>query len=183
MLRHIFAPLIRICWDFAIFKERLMKESTQRSLDILSGGINAELAAYVFYKKAADIIDNDKYAEMFEKLAGEEKDHYWTLEAEYDSLVRSEKWVTYNDLMRKTGLPEMPEEMAETHKKRIDRLESLTEIDKILGLALELEQEAYNYYTSQIDRVDDQVAKDMLEFLSKFELGHVNLIKKWIKEL
>ncbi len=160
-----------------------MKESTQKSLDILSGGINAELAAYVFYKKAAGKVDNDKYAQMFEKLAGEEKDHYWTLEAEYDSLLRSEKWVTYNDLMRKSGLPDMPEEMAETHKKRIDRLESLDKIDEILGLALELEQEAYDYYISQIDRVDDPVAREMLDFLSKFELGHVNLIRKWIKEL
>jgi rubrerythrin len=160
-----------------------MKESIQKSLDILSGGINAELAAYVFYKKAAEKIDNDKYIEMFEKLAGEEKDHYWTLEAEYDSLVRSEKWVTYNDLMRKSGLPDMPEEMAEIHKKRIDQLENLNEIDKILGLALELEEAAYGYYIAQIDKIDDPVAKEMLGFLSKFELGHVNLIKKWIREL
>ena len=160
-----------------------MKESTQQSLDILSNGINAELAAYVFYKRAAEKIDNDKYVEMFKKLAGEEKDHYWTLEAEYDSLVRSEKWITYNDLMRKSGLPDVPEEMAETHKKRLEKLENLTEIDKILELALQLEQDAYDYYTSQIDKVDDAVAKEMLEFLSKFELGHVNLIKKWIREL
>jgi len=160
-----------------------MKESTQQSLDILSGGINAELAAYVFYKRAAEKIDNDKYVDMFEKLAGEEKDHYWTLEAEYDHLVRSEKWVTYNDLMRKSGLPEVPEEMAETHKRRIDKLETVTEIDKILQLALELERDAHDYYSSQIDKVDDPVAREMLDYLSKFELGHVKLIEKWIREL
>ena len=160
-----------------------MKESTQRSLEILSGGINAELAAYVFYKRAAEKIGANKFVKMFEKLAGEEKDHYWTLEAEYDSLVRSEKWVTYNDLMRKTGLPEIPEEMSEQHKKRIDKLETITEPVKILRLALELEQEAYNYYIFQADKIDDPAAKEMLDHLSKFELGHINLIKKWIKEL
>ena len=160
-----------------------MKESTQQSLDVLSGGINAELAAYVFYKKAAEKVDNSKYVEMFEKLAGEEKEHYWTLEAQYDSLVRSEKWVTYNDLMRKSGLPNMPEDMAATHKRRIDKLETLTEIDKILQIALELEQDAYDYYSSQISKVDDPIAKETLDYLSKFELGHVKLIKKWIKEL
>ncbi len=160
-----------------------MKESTQKSLDILTWGINSELAAYVFYKRAAEKVDNDKYIEAFEKLAGEEKDHYWTLEAEYDSLVRSEKWNSYNDLMRKSGLPEIPEEMSETHRKRIDMLDTIGEIDKILEIALELEQEAYEYYSSQIAKVDDPVAKEMLGFLAKFELGHVNLIKKWLKEL
>ncbi len=160
-----------------------MKESTQKSLDILSGGINSELAAYVFYKKAAEKVGNDKYVEAFKKLAGEEKDHYWTLEAEYDSLVRSEKWNTYSDLMRKTGLPDMPEEMSETHRKRIDMLDTISEIDKILEIALELEQDAYDYYSSQIEKLDDPVAREMLDYLSKFELGHVNLIRKWIKEL
>ena len=160
-----------------------MKESTQKSLDMLTWGINSELAAYMFYKKAAEKVDNEKYIKTFEKLAGEEKDHYWTLEAEYDSLVRSEKWNTYNDLMRKSGLPDMPEEMTETHKKRIDMLDTITEIGKILEIALELELDAHNYYTSQIEKVDDPVAKEMLDYLAKFELGHVNLIKKWMKEI
>ena len=160
-----------------------MKDMTQKSLDMLTWGINSELAAYMFYKKAAEKIDDKKHVEMFEKLAGEEKDHYWTLEAEYDSLVRSEKWNTYNDLMRKSGLPDMPEEMTETHKKRIDMLDTISDIKKILEIALELEEDAHNYYTSQIEKVSDPVAKEMLGYLAKFELGHVNLIKKWMKEL
>jgi len=160
-----------------------MKESTQESLGVLSKGINAELAAYVFYKRAAEKIDDVKLKGAFENLAGEEKDHYWTLEAEYDSLVRSEKWVTYNDLLRKSGLPEIPEEMSENHQKRIDELDTAADNYKILQLALELEQEAYELYKSQIDKVSDPAAKEMLTYLSKFELGHVNLIQKWIKEL
>jgi rubrerythrin len=164
-------------------KERLMKESTQKSLDVLTGGINAELAAYMFYKKAAWKVDNEKHIAALDRLASEEKDHYWTLEAEYDSLVRSEKWVTYNDLMRKSGLPEMPEEMAETHKKRIDALDDLSDIKAILKLALELENEAYNYYSSQMVKMSDPAAKEMLQYLSKFEMGHINLITKWMKEL
>lgn len=160
-----------------------MKESTQKSLDVLSGGINAELAAYMFYKKASVKVKDEKHIAAFDRLAGEEKDHYWTLEAEYDSLVRSEKWVTYNDLMRKSGLPDMPEEMAETHKKRIDVLDTLSDIKAILKLALELENEAYNYYSSQMGKMTEPEAIEMLDYLSKFEMGHINLITKWIKEL
>lgn len=160
-----------------------MKESTQQSLDTLSKGINAELAAYVFYKRASEKIEDRQLADMLNELAGEEKDHYWALEAEYDSLVRSEKWISYNDIMRKNGLPEMPEEMAETHKNRLDALEATTDIRSILGMALELEEEARDLYRSQVDKVDDPLAKEMYIFLSKFEQGHVNIISGWLEKL
>jgi len=160
-----------------------MKESTQQSLDTLSKGINAELAAYIFYKRASEKIEDQQIAAMLIKLAGEEKDHYWTLETEYDSLVRSEKWISYNDIMRKNGLPEIPEEMSEKHKRRLDALETTSDIRSILGMAIELEEEARDLYRSQIDNVDDPLAKEMYTFLSKFEQGHVNIINGWLAKL
>ncbi|MEE9555187.1 MAG: ferritin family protein [candidate division Zixibacteria bacterium] len=160
-----------------------MKESTQQALDVLSKGINTELAAYVFYKRASEKIDNREIIDLLEKLAAEEKDHYWTLEAEYDSLVRSEKWVTYNDIMRKTGLPEIPEEMAENHQKRLDALNTVINEVSILKMALELEEEARDLYQSQVDNVDDPVAREMYTFLAKIEQGHINVINNWIRKL
>jgi rubrerythrin len=160
-----------------------MKESTRESLDALSRGINGELAAYVFYKRASEKLSGSDVAEMLGRLAGEEKDHYWTLETEYDSLVRSEKWVTYNDIMRKEGLPDMPEEMAETHKKRLDALEKTGDVRAILNMAVELETEARSLYQSQIEKVDDPAAKEMYEFLTKFEQGHINVINNWLAKL
>ncbi len=160
-----------------------MKESTQQSLDTLSKGINAELASYIFYKRASEKIEDQQIAAMLTKLAGEEKDHYWTLETEYDSLVRSEKWISYNDIMRKNGLPEIPEEMSEKHKRRLDALEATSHIRSILGMAIELEEEARDLYRSQIDNVDDPLAKEMYTFLSKFEQGHVNIINGWLAKL
>ncbi len=160
-----------------------MKESTQQSLDTLSIGISAELAAYIFYKRASEKIDDQKIADMLTKLAGEEKDHYWTLEAEYDSLVRSEKWISYNDIMRKDGLPEIPEEMTEKHKKRLDALEATSDIRSILEMAIELEEEARDLYRSQVEKVDDPLAKEIYTYLSKFEQGHVNVINNWLAKL
>lgn len=160
-----------------------MKESTQQSLDTVSMGINAELAAYIFYKRASEKIEDQQIAAMLTKLAGEEKDHYWTLEAEYDSLVRSEKWISYNDIMRKDGLPEIPEEMTEKHKSRLDALEATSDSRSILEMAIELEEEARDFYRSQIDKADDPLAMEMYTFLSKFEQGHVNLINNWLAKL
>ena len=158
-----------------------MREATQRSLDALSQGINAELAAYVFYKKAGDKITDREFVSLMERLAGEEKDHYWTLEAEYDSLVRSEKWVTYNDILRKEGLPEVPEEMAEIHRRRLAELVRTDDPRKILDMAIELEEHARDFYQSQIGKAGDPLADNMFSFLAKFEQSHVNVLTNWKK--
>jgi rubrerythrin len=160
-----------------------MKEATQQSLDVLSEGINAELAAYVFYKRAGEKVSNRDLSALLDRLAGEEKDHYWTLEAEYDSLVRSEKWVTYNDIMRKTGLPEIPEEMTEIHRNRLALLNSTNESREILSIAIELEEQARDFYLAQIDKVNDPAAADFYSYLSKFEQGHVNILLSWMKKI
>lgn len=160
-----------------------MKQSTQQALDVLSKGINAELASYVFYLKGAEKVSSTEISELLKKLAGEEKDHYWTLETQYDSLVRSEKWVTYNDILRKNGFPEVPEEMAETHKKKLAALDETNDERTILNMALELEIEARDLYKSQLDRVDDEDAKKMYDYLTKIEQGHVNTINSWLKKL
>ncbi len=160
-----------------------MKEATQRSLDTLSEGINAELAAYVFYKHACNKIKNVELVALLEKLAGEEKEHYWTLEAEYDSLVRSEKWVSYNDIMRKTGLPEIPEDMTETHRQRLEKLDTINDPRAILSIAISLEEEARDFYKSQISQAGDPAAADFYTYLSKFEQGHVNVLSGWLKKV
>jgi rubrerythrin len=159
-----------------------MKEATQKSLEALSRGINAELAAYVFYKRAGEIIKHPEISPLLEKLAGEEKDHYWILETQHDNLVRSEKWVTYNDIMRKSGLPEIPEDMAETHKKRLAKLDKMTDPIAILKLAIELEEEARDFYQSQLEIIDDKAARDFYSYLTKFEQGHVNVLTGWLKK-
>jgi rubrerythrin len=160
----------------------LMKESTQKSLDAVSQGINSELAAYVFYKMAVDKIKDSGLKSLLERLAGEEKDHYWTLEAEYDSLARSEKWVTYNDIMRKSGLPEIPEDMDPVHKNRLAELDKTSDPQKILSLAIELEERARDFYQSQIDKVGDPAAIEVYTYLVKFEQGHINVIKGWMRK-
>jgi rubrerythrin len=160
-----------------------MKESTQESLDALTRGINAELAAYVFYKRAADKVSHQELSSLLGRLAGEEKDHYWTLEAEYDSLVRSEKWVTYNDIMRKSGLPEIPEEMTKAHRARLERLDKTDDTNQVLVIAIELEEEARDFYKSQVEKAQNPVAAEVYTFLAKFEQGHVNILTAWKNKL
>ncbi len=146
-------------------------------LDGLSKGILAELAAYVFYKKCLGLTKDQKITEILTKLAADEKDHYRILEGQYDNLVRSEMWVTYNDILRKSGLPDIDEKTEEVHDKLIDSVNANTTPLRMLEIALILEERARDLYADLAKKVTDPKGKETYEFLAKFESGHVAKVK------
>ncbi len=149
----------------------------------LDRGIQAELAAYVFYKKALAVTDNDKVKAILAWLADEERMHYRVLEREYDSLVRSEKWVTYNDIMRQSGLPDLDEKMQEVHEDFLDEVDENISSKRILEIGLMLEKRAAALYAGLADATEDPAGKETYKFLVKFEEGHVAKIESVMKEL
>jgi len=151
-------------------------------LDGLSKGIQAELAAYVFYKKAMKLMADDKLRDLLGQLAGDEKDHYRILEGQYDNLVRSEMWNTISDVLRQEGLPDIDEKMEQVHENLIDDISESTRPIEVLDIALILEERAINLYTDMARRVGDPKGKEMFEFLAKFEKGHALKIKKLMEE-
>ena len=155
-----------------------MSPVSQTVLDGLNTGIQAELSAYVFYMKGYQATSDTKLKELLGQLASEEKDHYKILERQHDNLVRSEKWVVYNDIMLQPGLPNLDEMMEDVHNKYIDEVTSETTPLRLLEIALALEKRARDLYADLAAKVDDQKGKDMFEYLSKFENGHVIKITK-----
>jgi rubrerythrin len=160
-----------------------MAPVSQTVLDGLNTGIQAELAAYVFYRKAMTFLRDESLIELLGSLAAEEKDHYRVLEKTYDNLVRSEMWVAYNDIMLKPGLPDLDEKMEEVHTDFIDEIGEETIPMRVLEIALSLEQRARDLYAGLADRVDDPKGKEMFTFLSNFEKGHAIRIQKMMANL
>ncbi len=72
-----------------------MVELSDTALKFLNLGIEQELMAYVFYKKALPMIKEEELKELVEKFAYDEKEHFLQLENEYDKNVRSEMWAPY----------------------------------------------------------------------------------------
>ncbi len=149
----------------------------------LDKGIQSELAAYVFYKKALVVTANEKVKSLLVWLADEERMHYRVLEREYDSLVRSEKWVTYNDIMREAGLPDLDERMQEVHEDFLKEIDGNITPERILKIGLMLEERACALYEGLAYSTEDPAGKETYEFLSRFERGHVNKIKTLMQEL
>lgn len=157
-----------------------MSPVNPKVLESLSWGVSAEIKAYVFYKEAAKLTKNEQFRETLLKLAGEEKNHYRVLERQHHSLVTSEKWVTYNDILLKEGLPDINEDMANKHREVIDQVRNAESEQKILEIAYDLEKQANEVYTAAADRATDPDEKETFEYLARFEKGHMQLIQKMI---
>ena len=151
-------------------------------LEGLSKGIQAELAAYVFYKKGMEVTKDEKLSAILADLAGEEKKHYRILEGQYDNLIRSEMWNTITDVLKKEGLPDIDEKMEGVHEDFIEEISESTTPMRILEIALVFEERAFNLYTDLAKKVDDPKGKETYEYLAKFENSHVIKIKKLMEE-
>jgi rubrerythrin len=146
------------------------------TLAALTSGIQSEVASYVFYLEASKKSEAAEVKDVLQKLALEEKQHFHVLERQYDSLVRSEKWISTADILKQEGLPEISEEMSSTHRALLDEIANTHSLPAILEIAYRLEMEARDLFLSSVNMVDTPEGKKMFEQLAKFEEGHMKII-------
>jgi len=154
-----------------------MSPVDKQVLDGLTRGIQAELSAYVFYKKALEVTKDENIIEILEWLANEEKDHYALLERQYHSLIKSERWVAYNDIMKKEGLPNIDEHTENIHDELIDEVTPDISSKRILEIGLLLEVRARDLYAELGEKIDNPEGKKTYEYLVRFESGHIAKIR------
>lgn len=159
-----------------------MAAVNQEVLQALTSGIQSEIASYVFYLKASEKSITVEFKQMLEKLALEEKEHFQVLERQYDSLVRSEMWISTADILKAEGLPEISEDMTSKHQSLIDEVARADSIAAVLEIAYRLEEEAHKLFDNASKIVDSKEGREMFEHLSKFEQGHMELIARMQKK-
>lgn len=155
----------------------------QETLQALTSGIQAEVASYVFYREAIKKQQAREIVGILEELALEEKRHFHILERQYDSLVRSEKWISTADIMKQEGLPDVPEDMSRTHHALIEEVARTSSLKEILRIALRLEEEARDIYTKALTFVQSEEGRRVFERLVSFEEGHVRKVKGMLEKL
>lgn len=160
-----------------------MSPASRQTLEALTAGIKSEVAAYVFYIEAAKKQASAQIKDVLHKLALEEKDHFHVLERQYDSLVRSERWISTADILKQPGLPEITEDMTSQHKALIDEVRGTTNLQQVLKIAYRLEEEAYELFAGEAARADAPEAKAIFEKLSRFEETHMVLIGDLMKKM
>lgn len=159
-----------------------MTPVNQETLQALTSGIQAEVASYVFYREALKKQQAVEIKTILEELALEEKRHFHLLERQYDSLVRSEKWISTADIMKQEGLPDVPEDMSQTHRELIAEVARTNSLKEILGIALRLEEQARDIYVKALTFVQSDDGKKMFERLVSFEEGHVRKVRGMLEK-
>jgi rubrerythrin len=156
---------------------------TEEALKFLNLGIESEIAAYVFYRRASKMIGDEGLRKVIDGLAMDEKAHFLSLEDAYDKNVRSECWAPYKDILSKDGLPEIDELVQETHKELLGKIRNLKNKKDILQMALLLEKEAYDLFHGASAKAKDPGIKKVFDHLAAFESGHVKTIEKALSAL
>jgi rubrerythrin len=151
---------------------------SEEALTYLNLGIESEIAAYVFYKRARRLVDDESLQTILDRLASDEKGHFLILENEYDENVRSECWAPYKDLLAQQGLPEIDELVQETHKELLGKIARLRDKRGVLEMALSLEKEAFGLFSDASAKSKSPDVKKVFEHLAAFEKGHVQTIEK-----
>jgi len=154
-----------------------------KALDSLNWGISAEIKSYVFYLEAAKQATTKEFKETLLKLAGDEKEHYRILERQHSSLITSEQWISYTDILKQKGLPEINEEMADRHKELLDSVRKAPGQREILAIALILEKEANEVFSKAAGNAVDPEEKRTFQYLANFEKGHMKIIQGMIDSL
>lgn len=154
----------------------------QEVLDSLAWAVQAEVSAYVFYREAMEKIDDDELRETLKSLAEDEKQHFKIVESQYDALHRSERWITYKDALLVEGLPEIDEKVSDVQETLMKEIESARSTREILEMGLEKEKQAHQHYKSQLEKASSPEAKETLEYLASFELGHVKKLENMLKK-
>ena len=136
-----------------------MTPGNQATLQARTSGIQAEVASYVFYREALKKQSVAEIRNILEELALEEKRHFHLLERQYDSLVRSEKWISTADIMKQEGLPEVPEDMSQMHRELIAEVARTNSLKEILSIALRLEEQARDIYVGALKFVQSEIGR------------------------
>ena len=152
------------------------------TLAALTAGIQSEVASYVFYVEASKKTETFRIKDALQKLASEEKQHFHVLERQYDSLMRSEKWISTADILKQKGLPEIGEEMSATHRALIDEVAKTDSLADILDIAYRLEVEARDLFASSAQKADSPEGKKVFMQLAGFEEGHMKIISEMKKK-
>ncbi|MCB2230418.1 ferritin family protein [bacterium] len=148
----------------------------------LSAGIQSEVASYVFYLEASKQTRQDDIRKLLEKLALEEKAHFNLLERQHHNLVKSEKWISTADIMKRDGLPEVGEDMAEEHRELIEAVRGTSDVMALLDIAYRLEEDAHDLFAREAARSKTPAEQKIFEDLARFEKGHMAVIQDMKKK-
>lgn len=141
-----------------------MVDISQASLkDLLGMAVRSEMDSNQVYNDLSLRFSNPLLKEKFQWLANEENKHKETLENLFDRLFHGDQL-------------EVPDEPVKELFKRIEMAPSSTLVD-ILYQAMESEKNSEDFYARLAEKVEEDLPKKILIYLSKVEHSHLKMLE------
>ncbi|MFP4395898.1 MAG: ferritin-like domain-containing protein [Anaerolineales bacterium] len=142
--------------------------------EALKQGMKLELDGRDFYREIAASVSPEA-AEIFNRLADDEIDHYNYIKRQYEALEEGQGWSPISEL----DIVEEFDTVSVVFPPDLDKIEELpddpSEEDALI-FALGVEDKLFRLYTNSMERAEDPEAKQMFMQLASAEQGHFNTL-------
>jgi len=144
---------------------------SKNTIEILKMAIQMEKVGLRTYLKFAKETKNETGKNMFIVLAGDELDHADVLEDQLESQTENKTWkkIQIEESVIQKIIPKISKDVTKTKGE-----EGIEQIDA-LKIALQQEKDSINFYTRQMEEIDDPVAKDLFRQLAEMEESHYKI--------
>lgn len=149
-------------------------------LEELAVAYRTEVAGYMFYSAAAEMLEDPKGRNIFAHLAKEELDHIRVISGIADSVKSGMGWIGYDEALRggsiTSGAPIFPKE-----NELIKKLQrNQTDVEAV-NISIGNEEAAVDFYSHLLKAAATPSEKVLLTRLLEMEKGHLKILR-WESE-
>lgn len=142
--------------------------------DAILTAIQMEKDGYSFYTKAAALTNSKMGRTIFESLAEDEQRHLDVFQKMFEDKVSKSEWNDLIDSSKKyTKIPIFPTDL----KNSLGMNSDSNELDA-LGMAMDSEKEAIDYYSKIKENLEEQEVKNVIDEIIEQEKNHYSLLEK-----
>ena len=142
--------------------------------EALKQGMKLEIDGRDFYREIADSIAPEA-AEIFNRLADDEIDHYNYIKRQYEALEEGKGWLPISEM----DIVEEFDAVSTIFPADLDKIDALPENpseEDALIFALGVEDETFRLYANSAERAKEKEAKQMFMQLASAEQKHFNTL-------
>lgn len=151
------------------------------TLDILKAAILLERRGKAFYESVAEKAKGEAVKEFFQMMANEEDEHVRQLSEQFKAYQQDKKFAP----------KDYPQEAKEEHEaaskvltEKLKKEISAASFEAAaIAAALQMEKRAIDLYSERAKTADDPDEKALYQWLSSWEVGHLESLNKLDQEL
>ena len=160
----------------------MSEDASTTIIEELERAKNTEVEGYFLYKAAAEMVTDEKGANIFTHLAKEELDHIRVITANAASVAGGQGWLNYSQALEKSasksteGIPIFTGE-----NELLERFKEDQTDQSAVNIGIESEVAAVEFYSDLLSRAATPEEKVLLTELLEMEKAHLKILR-WESE-